>query len=43
MQPNEAFKLGFMSRCVEEGLSEPRIRELVKRLPLSFPTVQGTS
>ena len=31
MQPKEAFKLGFMSRCVEEGLSADRTNDLTKQ------------
>jgi DNA helicase TIP49 (TBP-interacting protein) len=30
MQPHEAFKLGFLSRCVEEGLSPEQINGLAK-------------
>jgi DNA helicase TIP49 (TBP-interacting protein) len=30
MQPHEAFKLGFLSRCVEEGLSPQQTNVLAK-------------
>jgi len=30
MRPNEAFKIGFMARCVEEGLSPEATQSLVK-------------
>lgn len=31
MSPEEAFKLGFLSRCVEEGLSSTKTAELAKK------------
>jgi hypothetical protein len=31
MRPNEAFKLGFLTRCVEEGLSSAQTNALAKR------------
>ena len=31
MQPNEAFRLGFLARCVEEGLSADATFELSKQ------------
>ena len=30
MQPHEAFKLGFLARCVEEGLSPAQTNSLAK-------------
>ena len=31
MEPREAFKIGFMSRCVEEGLSQEKTAELMEK------------
>ncbi len=31
MNSTEAFKIGFLSRCVEEGLSEEKTAELVEK------------
>jgi hypothetical protein len=36
MQPNEAFKIGFLARCVEEGLSPTQTGELVKQAAEQF-------
>lgn len=31
MQPQEAFKLGFLARCIEEGLSSEQTQQLAKQ------------
>ena len=31
MDPREAFKIGFMARCIEEGLSQEKTAELVEK------------
>lgn len=31
MEPREAFKIGFMSRCIEEGLSQEKTAELMEK------------
>lgn len=31
MEPREAFKIGFMSRCIEEGLSQEKTAELIEK------------
>ena len=31
MEPREAFKIGFLSRCVEEGLSQEKTAELIEK------------
>ena len=31
MEPREAFKIGFLSRCVEEGLSQVKTAELIEK------------
>lgn len=31
MEPNEAFKVGFLARCLEDGLSAEQTKDLVKR------------
>tara|TARA_R110000751_G_scaffold62759_4_gene129716 strand:- start:416 stop:781 length:366 start_codon:yes stop_codon:yes gene_type:complete len=31
MEPREAFKIGFMARCVEEGLSHEKTAELMEK------------
>lgn len=31
MEPREAFKIGFMARCVEEGLSQEKTAELIEK------------
>lgn len=31
MEPNEAFKVGFLARCLEDGLSAEQTKELAKR------------
>lgn len=31
MEPREAFKIGFMARCVEEGLSQEKTAELMEK------------
>lgn len=31
MEPQEAFKIGFMARCVEEGLSQEKTAELIEK------------
>jgi hypothetical protein len=36
MYPNEAFKLGFLSRCVEEGLSSSETAALAKQASVAF-------
>jgi hypothetical protein len=36
MQPHEAFKLGFLSRCVEEGLSPEQTHGLAKSAAAVF-------
>jgi hypothetical protein len=36
MSPNEAFKLGFLSRCVEEGLSSGETAALAKQASSAF-------
>jgi hypothetical protein len=36
MSPNEAFKLGFLSRCVEEGLSSSETAALAKQASVAF-------
>lgn len=38
MTPQEAFKLGFLARCVEENLSQEKIAEAAEQLSkLAFP------
>lgn len=31
MDPREAFKIGFMARCIEEGLSQEKTAELMEK------------
>jgi len=31
MDPREAFKIGFMARCIEEGLSQEKTAELIEK------------
>lgn len=31
MEPREAFKIGFMARCIEEGLSQEKTAELMEK------------
>ena len=31
MTPKEAFRFGFMARCIEEGLSHEKTAELIKK------------
>ncbi len=42
MNPNEAFKLGFLARCVEAGLSSNETTDLVKKAHACF-TKEGFS
>ncbi len=41
MRPNEAFKLGFLTRCVEEGLSPEDTVKLVKSASDCFNKESG--
>jgi hypothetical protein len=34
MDPREAFKIGFMARCIEEGLSQEKTAELIEKAAL---------
>ena len=36
MRPNEAFKIGFLARCVEAGLSTAETRQLAKQANACF-------
>lgn len=41
MQANDAFKLGFLSRCVEEGMNPERTHDLAKMAASILPSPTG--
>ncbi len=41
MEPREAFKIGFMARCVEEGLSQEKIAKLIEKSASLEGLVEG--